>query len=85
MPPLQEDPYEDKYVRAGRSEMSEDAGDGLFLKKAAKANTTVAFYNGIRVRPGEEAPHQSTGFQIFIDDWNCRKGVRILIKIIFSP
>lgn len=68
VPPLLEDPYEQKYVYAGKSSMSDHAGDGLFLKRDVPANTTIAFYNGIRVRPGEPAPYVSTGYQIFVDE-----------------
>ena len=69
VPPLQEDPYESKFVTAGCSNMSDDAGDGLFMKIDVKANTTIAFYNGIRCKPGQEAPFHNTGYQIFVD-WN---------------
>ena len=69
VPPYQEDPYESKYVYAEKSQMSEHAGDGLFLKRDVSANTTIAFYNGIRVKPGDTAPYQNTGYQIFVD-WN---------------
>ena len=51
--------------------MSEHAGDGLFVKRDIPANTTICFYNGIRVKPGEKAPYQNTGYQIFVD-WNKR-------------
>ena len=69
VPPLLEDPYESKYVVAGKSEMSDHAGDGLFLKCDVPANKTISFYNGIRVKPGDEAPFFCTGYQIFVD-WN---------------
>ncbi len=69
VPPLLEDPYEHKFVYAGPSKMSNHAGDGLFLKRDVPANTTIAFYNGIRVKPGDPAPYVSTGYQIFVD-WN---------------
>lgn len=69
VPPLQEDPYEQKYVYAERSKMSDHAGDGLFAKRDVPANTTIAFYNGIRVRPEEPYPFENTGYQIYVD-WN---------------
>ncbi len=68
VPPLFQDPFENKFVWSGPSKMSEGSGDGLFLKIDVKANTTVSFYNGIRVRPEDEAPYHSTGYQIFVDD-----------------
>lgn len=69
VPPQQEDPYESKYVFAKKSQMSDYAGDGLFIKRDVPANTTIAFYNGIRVKPGDSAPYENTGYQIFVD-WN---------------
>ena len=69
VPPLLKDPYESKYVFADKSGMSDYAGDGLFLKRDVPANKTISFYNGIRVRPTEEAPFHNTGYQIFVD-WN---------------
>jgi hypothetical protein len=72
VPTHQQDPYEEKCIIAGSSSMSDNAGDGLFLRKDVKANTTVAFYNGIRVKPGEVAPYQSHGgYQIWVD-WKLR-------------
>ena len=70
VPPYLEDPYESQLVFGCMSDCY-GAGDGLFLKKNVKANTTVAFYNGIRVRPGEKAAFANTGYQIFVD-WNKR-------------
>lgn len=69
VPPLLEDPYESKFVIAGKSRMGDNAGDGLFLKKDVKANTTISFYNGIRVKPGEHSPFENSGYQIYVD-WN---------------
>jgi hypothetical protein len=47
--------------------MSDHSGDGLFLKRDVPANTTLSFYNGIRVKPGEKEPFEDTGYQIYID------------------
>ena len=69
VPPLQEDPFEHKYVYVGISKMSEFAGDGLFVKRDTPANTTICFYNGVRVKPGEKSPYPNSGYQIFVD-WN---------------
>jgi len=73
VPPYLEDPYESQLVFGCMSDCH-GAGDGLFLKKNVKANTTVAFYNGIRVRPGEKAAFANSGYQIFVD-WNKRSEV----------
>ena len=47
--------------------MSDHSGDGLFLKRDIPANSTLCFYNGIRVKPGEKDPFEDTGYQIYID------------------
>jgi len=69
VPPLQDDPFEHKYIYVGQSKMSEFAGDGLYVKRDVPANTTISFYNGIRVQPGEQAPWSNGGYQIYVD-WN---------------
>ena len=70
-----EDPYESKFVMPGKSSMGDNAGDGLFLKKDVIANTTISFYNGIRVKPGEISPFENSGYQIYVD-WNKAGSVR---------
>jgi hypothetical protein len=72
VPNHQQDQYEEKYVTSGSSSMSDNAGDGLFLRKDVKANTTISFYNGIRIKPGEVSPYESTGYQIWVDWINIR-------------
>jgi len=74
VPPLQEDPFEVKHVYVGKSKMSEHAGDGLFVRHDVPANTTICFYNGIRVKPGEKAPYENGGYQIFVD-WNKKSAI----------
>ena len=81
VPPLLEDPYESKFVIAGKSRIGDNAGDGLFLKKDVKANTTISFYNGIRVKPGEHSPFENSGYQIYVD-WN-KAGVRFFSVYLF--
>ena len=81
VPPLLEDPFESKFVFAGTSNIGDNAGDGLFLKKDVKANTTISFYNGIRVKPGETAPFANYGYQIFVD-WNRKSTVSFLNTLI---
>ena len=66
-PWLQDDPYERKMVYSGPSSLGDHAGDGLFLKKDVEAGTVIAFYNGIRVLPGETPPFRSNAYQIFLD------------------
>ena len=46
--PLLKDPLEDLYVEV-RPSTIQGAGEGLFLKKTAKAGTVVGFFNGVRV------------------------------------
>merc|ERR1719317_428232 len=45
--PLLKDPYEEKMVFVKQS-LVEGAQEGLFSRQAVKANTIMAFYNGIR-------------------------------------
>ena len=47
--------------------MKSGAGDGLFLVSPVRRGSTVAFYNGIRVRPGEVPPFRSTHYEIYVD------------------
>ncbi len=78
-PPLLEDPYERKHVTV-RDSLMPGAGDGLFAATNIVAGAAVAFYNGIRVRPGETPPFRSRSYEICVD-WNtepvkcrCLKG-----------
>ena len=87
---LQDDPYERKIVYSGPSRMGDHAGDGLFLRKDVPAGTVIAFYNGIRVQPGEIPPFRSNAYQIFLD-WkpkyikvNQYRSIFIFGKIIAS-
>ena len=82
VPPLQDDPLEQKYVYVDKSKMSDHAGDGLYIKRDVPPNTTICFYNGVRVKPGEHSPWYNTGYQIWVD-WN-KKSVSTNIQIFFS-
>ena len=82
VPPLQDDPLEHKYVYVDKSKMSDHAGDGLYVKRDVPANTTICFYNGVRVKPGQHSPWYNTGYQIYVD-WN-KKSVSTNIKIFIS-
>lgn len=79
------DPYEDQFVMSTKSGLNEDAdaGDGLYLRRDVKAGTTVAFYNGIRIKPGEQPPFESADYQIYID-WSENK-VTSLIRLKVCP
>ena len=68
-------PLEQKNVYVGKSNMP-NSGDGLYVKRDIPANTTICFYNGIRVKPGEQSPWINTGYQIFVD-WNKKTVSRI--------
>ncbi len=48
--PMLRDPYENAMVEVKSSKVSA-AGDGLFARVHVEPNTTLAFYNGQRVRP----------------------------------
>ena len=65
-PPLQEDPYEKRRVEVRGSGIS-GAGDGLFAKKDLEAGETAAFYNGIRVSPGQTPPFRTISYEIFVE------------------
>ena len=65
-PPLQEDPYEKRRVEVRCSGIG-GAGDGLFATKDLAAGETAAFYNGIRVSPGQTPPFKTFSYEIFVD------------------
>merc|ERR1711915_30711 len=67
-PPLQVDPYEASLVDV-RLSCVEDGGEGAFAKQDIKAGTVIAYYNGIRMKPGEKSPYDDTGYAIFVE-WN---------------
>ena len=48
--PLLRDPYESKMVEATRSKVP-GANEGLYAKIRIEPNTTLAFYNGKRIKP----------------------------------
>ena len=50
--PLLRDPYEAKYVDVKPSTVDKK-GEGVFLIKSVLANTTVAYFNGIRLRKND--------------------------------
>ena len=65
-PPLQEDPYERKRVEVRGSGIG-GAGDGLFATRDLSAGETAAFYNGIRVSPGQTPPFKTFSYEIFVE------------------
>jgi len=67
-PPLQVDPYEATLVDV-RQSCVEGGGEGAFAKQDIKAGTVIAYYNGIRMKPGEKSPYDDTGYAIFVE-WN---------------
>ena len=67
-PPLQVDPYEATLVNV-RQSCVEGGGEGAFAKQDIKAGTVIAYYNGIRMKPGEKSPYDDTGYAIFVE-WN---------------
>eukprot|EP00092_Neocalanus_flemingeri_P001183 GFUD01001260.1.p1 GENE.GFUD01001260.1~~GFUD01001260.1.p1 ORF type:complete len:494 (+),score=107.84 GFUD01001260.1:94-1575(+) len=74
--PLLKDPYEEKTVFVKQSHV-EGAQEGLFSKHAVKANTVMAFYNGIRRKKPENGcptwQNEANAYKIF--DPNNKEGV----------
>ena len=52
-PPRQVDVYEERTVYVDKTTL-QDAGDGLFARRDLAVDTLVAFYNGVRLGPGED-------------------------------
>ncbi len=73
-PPLQEDPLERNTVRVGPSTLGKGAGEGLFARGRLSRGDTVAFYNGLRVRPGETPPSRSIHYEIYVDWCHATSG-----------
>ncbi len=70
------DPLERKTVLVGTSRL-EGAGEGLFAARSIREGETVAFYNGIRVRPGQEAKlKRSLHYEIYVD-WSRDKKTQV--------
>merc|ERR1711892_176704 len=76
-PPLQDDPYERSLLRVGASRIA-GGGEGLYAKKEIAAGRVVAYYNGIRMKAGENSPYdEDTGYAIFVE-WH--KGSKDVYK-----
>ena len=64
---LQRDPYEESMVEVRESLMS-GAGQGVFLKREARPNTVLAFYNGLRLPPeADEDDWEKCSYRIFLN------------------
>ena len=64
---LHRDPYEDQMVEVRESLMA-GAGEGVFLKREAKPNTVLAFYNGVRLAAeGDEDDWEKCSYRIFLN------------------
>ena len=61
------DPYERLTVACRPSELPNGAGDGLFALRDIPEKTIIAYYNGIRVLPGESYTTTSAHYQIYVD------------------
>ena len=48
--PLEQDPYEQQTIYVGQSNISPDAGEGLFAKRDIPEGHLVALFNGVRQR-----------------------------------
>ncbi len=64
--PLVQDPHEQRTVYVAPS-LIPGAGEGLFAANDVPEGYTMAFYNGIRVRPGETPPFRSKVYEIYVD------------------
>ena len=60
------DPYESLTV-ACRTSSVDGAGDGLFARRDVPAGAIVAYYNGLRVRPGDAYDAKEANYQIYVD------------------
>ncbi len=76
-PPMQEDPLEKKTVLVAASEL-EGAGEGLYAACKLRPGDTAAFYNGVRVKPGETPKTRSIHYEIYVD-WCNAKGGKVLM------
>jgi histone-lysine N-methyltransferase SETD7 len=74
-PPHQPDVYEKRLVEVGMS-LVEGGGEGLFAKEDIDEDILVAYYNGVRIKPGEEGVEEDTGYSIYID-WGQTRSERI--------
>ena len=58
--------YEDVKVR--QSEIpGPHSGDGAFAVRDIPPDTTIAFYNGIRMKQDERTPYEDTGYAIWVE------------------
>ncbi len=82
-PRMRRDPLETTTVRVGRSTMGEggSAGEGLFAARALDAGETVAYYNGIRVRPGQTPEFRSIHYEIYVD-WCHLRGDNVTLTYV---
>jgi len=72
VPPLQQDPYESTLVEVGASSL-EGGGECLYARRDIPAGTLIAYYNGIRLGPGEKTPYHDTGYAIYVE-WKRKRG-----------
>ena len=61
------DPYERVTVICRPSNLPQGAGDGLYALRDIPEKTIVAYYNGIRLMPGETYTSTSYNYQIYVD------------------
>jgi len=60
------DPYESVTVVCAPSRIN-GAGDGLFAAKDLPAGRVIAYYNGVRVEPGQKYSANNCDYQIYVD------------------
>jgi len=79
--PMVRDPYEETVVDVKKSNI-EKAGDGVVLKKNTPVNTTVAYFNGIRLKKSDVFswnPFKKTS--VYLVETSDEKGNDIFIDI----
>jgi len=64
--PFLKDPYEQLFVQAGESRIFR-AGQGLFARCDIEEGTVISFYNGVKVRPGQDTD-RPTPYRMILDE-----------------
>jgi len=64
--PFLVDPYERIFVQVGESRILR-AGQGLFAKCDIEEGTVISFYNGVKVRPGQDTD-RPTPYRMILDE-----------------
>ena len=74
-PAHRQDVYERSLVAVGQSGVA-GGGEGLFAREEIPANTVCSYYNGVRMKPGEQSAEEDSGYSIFLD-WGTSREERL--------